>query len=551
MLVPSAFHGWTMLSAKLNRAWVLLPLAALAVGAGCGPVARPQTSGQAEAIAPRTLQPDPNRRPLHPAATATPADSATVSIAALQQQVAGDRGPRILDLSATPSADSPDMIRQPAAASGYENAAAEPAASRYPEMDRDDDISHAPPDSIPQLAERPRYEAVKPENEPEPGPELAPPAAPADAALQPDTTNDLLERHFPPLRGAMEPQIESPAKPAESLGDEAARRGSPDAAPPWRGSSDPAELMTAGLPVATRLDRVCSPNSAAMQSVSERSSEISNHAFSLAQRGMFYAARGELIESLRLVAQALDVQTDGGEHSNALSAGLTAMREAQDFAGGAGSTSDVVKVAEIAAAHRTPVLQGAAANVSPVIAQQQYLAYAQSQLIAAAGQQPVASHTLYRLGRVQMGLAGEDSNASSLAGPQAMVFQQAALGVDHRNYLAANELGVLLARYGQWPDARRLLLHSVTLHPHAEGWHNLAIVHRRLGEEGLARLAEHERQLASQRKASSDESDATIRWVDTKTFAAAGPDAVAGPEPAAAARSRSAIRGSISAGATR
>ena len=88
-------------------------------------------------------------------------------------------------------------------------------------------------------------------------------------------------------------------------------------------------------------------------------------------------------------------------------------------------------------------------------------------------------------------------------------------------------------------------------HPHAEGWHNLAVVHRRLGEEDLARLADHERQVASQRATLPTLSDATIRWVDTKTFAAASPDAVAWPEPADAARPRTAVRGHISAGATR
>jgi uncharacterized protein HemY len=101
------------------------------------------------------------------------------------------------------------------------------------------------------------------------------------------------------------------------------------------------------------------------------------------------------------------------------------------------------------------------------------------------------------------------------------VFYQAALAVDPGNFLAANELGVLLARYGQWQDARRALLASLSIQPHAEGWHNLAIVHRRLGEIELARLAENERQLlvgkpGPRKPAGGPE----IQWHEPQQFAA-------------------------------
>jgi hypothetical protein len=95
-------------------------------------------------------------------------------------------------------------------------------------------------------------------------------------------------------------------------------------------------------------------------------------------------------------------------------------------------------------------------------------------------------------------------------------------------------LGVLLAGYGQLADARRLLLHSVSIHPHVEGWHNLATVHRKLGEAELAKLADGERLLLAQRegRAPSPAAD-LIRWVDPQTFAAAaGPDA-RGPQATA------------------
>jgi len=120
-------------------------------------------------------------------------------------------------------------------------------------------------------------------------------------------------------------------------------------------------------------------------------------------------------------------------------------------------------------------------------------------------------------------MAAHDADPLASHGPQAIVFHQAALATDGGNWLAANELGVLLARYGQLADARRLLLHSVSVHPHVEGWHNLAIVHGRLGETDLAQRAEHERQLLARLGGkSSAESSEMVRWVDPQTFAASG-----------------------------
>jgi tetratricopeptide (TPR) repeat protein len=211
-------------------------------------------------------------------------------------------------------------------------------------------------------------------------------------------------------------------------------------------------------------------------------------------------------------------------------------------------------VSEITRAHQTPVLKDAEV-VSPVIAQQQYLGYAQSQLARAAGNEAVASLTLFRLGKVQMAMAQQDSDPQMQHGPQSMVYYQAALTADGRNYLAANELGVLMARYGQLQEARRLLVQSVSIQPHAEAWHNLSVVHQRLGETDLARRATHERELLAQRSPAASAAEGNVEWVDAKTFAAhdsvvrrsaAGP----GSQPAQTA-DRPDLRGSTSFGMAR
>ncbi len=243
----------------------------------------------------------------------------------------------------------------------------------------------------------------------------------------------------------------------------------------------------------------------------------------MAHKGMLFAAKEELVQALQLLAQARDAEVATSWHSKALSAGLTALKEADDFSSEASGAAVGLRTAEIARGHRTTILQ-IEGDISPVVARQYYLSYAQQQLTLAVAGQPAASQTLYMLGKVQMALAGPARQAQALHGPRAMVCYQAALAVDPRNYQAANELGVLLAQCDQLAEAKRALLHSVTIQPHIEGWHNLAAVHRGLGETALADLAENERQkLASQSQRTTAAGDEKlVTWVDPRTFAASG-----------------------------
>jgi tetratricopeptide (TPR) repeat protein len=276
-----------------------------------------------------------------------------------------------------------------------------------------------------------------------------------------------------------------------------------------------------------------------MQPVSEQAATMSRRAYGMAQKGMLFSAKRELVQALQLVAQARDVQSRATIHSQALSAGLTALKEAEDFSPSS-NRGDPLDVSSVARGHRTTILKSAA-DLPPVVAQQQYFAYAQQQLALAAGNEPGASHALYTLGKIHAATSAEGNASQSLDGPRAMVFYQAALAVDARNYLAANELGVLLARYGQLDEARRALVHSVSTRPHAQGWQNLAVVHRRLGEPELARLAEHERELLAKNPAAAPHTsaDQLIEWVDPKTFASRGTHQQDWPAPATAAASPS------------
>ena len=205
---------------------------------------------------------------------------------------------------------------------------------------------------------------------------------------------------------------------------------------------------------------------------------------------MLYAARQEFVRALEVVAQALDMHEDRPFHSLALVNGLKALDEAADFHA---RRRDIDRdLRSVAASHRTPVLQKSTAPVSPLAAAQLYYAHAQEQLALAVRPVPAGSAALCALGKLHSELARESSSFVSNAASQVKVFHQAALLVDNNNWEAANELAVLLVGSGNLAEARGWLLHSVSVAPKAESWHNLARVHEMFGETQLAGAAQAE-----------------------------------------------------------
>jgi hypothetical protein len=92
---------------------------------------------------------------------------------------------------------------------------------------------------------------------------------------------------------------------------------------------------------------------------------------------------------------------------------------------------------------------------------------------------------------------------------------------------------VLLARYDQLHEARAALLQSVSVQPTAEAWHNLAVVHTRLGEADLAQRARYEHELVL-RQANSPRASAVgdaLQWVSPQSFAATNPPPSNAPSP--------------------
>jgi tetratricopeptide (TPR) repeat protein len=257
------------------------------------------------------------------------------------------------------------------------------------------------------------------------------------------------------------------------------------------------------------------------------------YALNLAERGAVHSAKSEFIVALNLIADAIDADTNNPNraYARALKAGLTAIEESQDFAPADTTRQIEINLSQLASTHRTPVLKDVdTSTVTRAEALQRYHTFASQQLAFAGGNSNIASAALYGLGRAEsISVAGGAHNP--LGGQNAMALFQAALAIDPQNYMAANELGVLMARYGDLDGAENQLLHSLSIKPQVEAWHNLAIVYRSKGKPQEAERSEQEREKLAAAQRSSGEgmekaADAgprpVLRWVDPDSFAASG-----------------------------
>jgi polysaccharide export outer membrane protein len=280
---------------------------------------------------------------------------------------------------------------------------------------------------------------------------------------------------------------------------------------------------------------------ASLRGVVLQSMQLTKEGVNLATKGATYSARGKFLTALQLIADALDARHNTQFHSRALSAGATALREADDFGRTDSSPSGDSDPASLAISHVTPILkQSGPLSVTRLQALQLYYSYATTQFAAAVGGIPEGSNAIYYLGRLQPFLGGSVDRNAVLGEPKALALEQAALSVDPRNFRAANELGVILARCGQLEPARKALLYSASIERHPEIFQNLAHVYRELGDrtdaQSMLTLAAEERRLTGGRSRSG--APPLVYVVDHKTFAGETPIAESdgqSPPPAPAA----------------
>jgi tetratricopeptide (TPR) repeat protein len=313
----------------------------------------------------------------------------------------------------------------------------------------------------------------------------------------------------PGIPRTLEATLPPPAATSERLPTTAVPLPQESGSLPWAGTSAP------------------SPE---MQAVLEQAEERLRQGFKLAERGALYLARAEFVGVLELIAQANDLQRGTQFYTESLTAGLAALEESRDFV----RTRPMGKQLDIeliVSGHRTQILKQADQTISPLVAARRYYTYAQEQLAGAAGGEARSSIALYGLGKAAT-ISGENAPAEKMQWTaQAMVLHQAALMADRGNFRAANELGVILARNGDWLHARNLLVHSVRLSPHPSTFRNLAVAHTRLGETQLAAAASQQA-IALERTGLHSRGPA-VQWVDPVTFAGSAPPSNAVMPPVA------------------
>jgi tetratricopeptide (TPR) repeat protein len=262
-----------------------------------------------------------------------------------------------------------------------------------------------------------------------------------------------------------------------------------------------------------------------LESIARQADQQTRHGLELAGRGAYFAARSELIAALRLVAQGLDADGQTKIHNMSLAAGLTALKEAEDFLAGDARLEAKLDLPAIIAGHETPVLKDAdMAAVTSLTALKSYLTFAQEKLANAAGGEVAGSMALRGLGKLHEELAKGKGSGTKTAGPRAIVFYQAALLVCPQNSMAANDLGVMLARNGNYEDARKMLEYSLSLNRQSDVWHNLAVVYEHLGRGDMARHAQQQAYVALQTEQSHRQNmplgaGDKVSWVDENAFA--------------------------------
>lgn len=238
------------------------------------------------------------------------------------------------------------------------------------------------------------------------------------------------------------------------------------------------------------------------------------HAYGLARNGAIFAARAEFIQVLRRIAQAKDAAASTDIHSHSLAAALRALDEADDFVPQGAQVEGELNVPLLVSVHRTPVLEQCPATPRPIEAIALYHEYARHQFARSVAGEQAGSAALYALGKMHNRLAsGREGDVGHER--QALVLFLASLDVAPGNYLAANEIGVILARGGRAWEASIMFRHAINVSPSATSYHNLAVVDRQLGYHDQASANEYYAQQLAHRDRAAGAASRTsgVHWV--------------------------------------
>lgn len=219
----------------------------------------------------------------------------------------------------------------------------------------------------------------------------------------------------------------------------------------------------------------------AAPSAEERASKHISYGKSLARRGSVFAARQELMQALRIIAESYDIQTRSRDYTGRLARGWRALQESDDFIAMDAQQQINMNLADILDTHATQIIDRKDwERLSPIEAMQAYYAFAEAQMLQAIGKSTVGSEALFAMGKLLTTAARFDASGKPQDRTKAMVMHQVALSADSDNYLSANELGVLLANNGRWKQALELFTRSLKIEQTAATWKNMAVAHEQV-----------------------------------------------------------------------
>lgn len=254
--------------------------------------------------------------------------------------------------------------------------------------------------------------------------------------------------------------------------------------------------------------------------------------FELAQRNAPFSARSRFVEALQIIARSLDDAQGTTTHSHSLKVAFDAYDEADDFFPSSARPDQPVDLSFVAGGHTTPILRDAAVGrMTAAQCVREYLAFAEQEFVKALGDEELGSRALYGLGRLDLSPNSTTATATDVRAYRAMALYQAAMSVHSGNFAAGNELGVLLAKYGQPEAAIAALSQSAANAPHPTVWQNLAELHRKMGNVELAREAtQRARRMATRgRPMPYAVANPKVEWVQPERFGPSGPIAPVGP----------------------
>lgn len=347
------------------------------------------------------------------------------------------------------------------------------------------------------------------------------------------TAADAENAESPPTSTPAGSEVAAPDSDSNHAGAWQHRRGAKEAAHPALPTEvarlaaphrEPAPLRSTNrTPHSGPTASPAAPRGANLAAAATRAGDHDRRGFDLANRGAYYAARAEFRAALRAVAEGLDADYATTAHTQALAAGFRALDEAEDFLPrGSRAIREIVPL-EMARSHQTPVLHDThQSGVTPAMARQYYLTYASQQLSAAVAGEPAAAQALYCLGKLHGIFAGQQPDHREALEQRAMTFYSAALVAAPSHYMAANDLGVLMAQRGRYQEAHGLLSQSLSISPQAATWHNLAMVQTHLGQNAAAESARKASLTLNGGAALPNPALAamqSVRWVAPSTFA--------------------------------